>query len=186
MLASSRGPRAAANAPGRIRNPPLRTTDNTQQPRPPAPPRLRFSAFLGYNNRETVIIQILRSGSPLWLTPARQPPFDAQLYHSAARHGIIAAVNGCGVLKASASARRGTSPRPARQDGVIQFGNKPVYYTNRNCCNRPFSHFCALQLQNERAGDCATDRGFLPAASSAAGRCAAGGAVGARARLGGV
>ena len=40
-------PRAAANTLGRIWNPPLRTTDNTQQPRPPAPPRLRFSAFWG-------------------------------------------------------------------------------------------------------------------------------------------
>ena len=33
--------------PGRIWNPPLQTTDNTQQPRSPAPPRLRFSAFWG-------------------------------------------------------------------------------------------------------------------------------------------
>ena len=87
-----------------------------QSPSTPAarPAAVAFFCVLGYNNRETVIIQILRSGSPLWLTPARQPPFDAQLYHSAARHGIIAAVNGCGVLKVSASARRGTKPRPAR------------------------------------------------------------------------
>src|SRR5699024_6083566 len=40
-----------------------------------------------------VIIPLLRNGSPFWLTPARQPPFDAQLYHSAALHGIISLIS---------------------------------------------------------------------------------------------
>ena len=121
--------------------------------RPPARRGCVFSAFWGYNNRRNGYYTVLRSGSPLWLHASPATAFLMRNYtNSAARHGIIAAVNGCGVLKVSASARRGTKPRPAKQDGVIRFGNNPVYYTNCNCRNRPFSHFCALQLQTKGRG----------------------------------